>query len=131
MKTKTIEQSVMIKASPHEAYEMLMDSKKHANIIGDEANISREIGGKFTAYVDYIDGINIELIPDEQIVQKWRASDWPEGHYSEVIFRFDEIKDGTQITFIQTGVPEQFYNDIAQGWWDYYWNPMKQILEKD
>lgn len=131
MKIKTIEQSVIIKASPHEVYETLMDSKKHAQLIGDKANISREIGGEFTAYIDYIEGINLELIPDKKIVQKWRANEWPEGHHSEATLLLDETKDGTQLKFRQSGIPEKFVDDIAQGWWDYYWNPMKQILEKD
>jgi len=31
---------------------------------------------------------------------------------------------------IETGIPAQFYKDIKQGWIDYYWTPMKEILEK-
>jgi hypothetical protein len=34
------------------------------------------------------------------------------------------------MTFTQTGVPAQFYEDIKQGWIDYYWTPMKEMLEK-
>ncbi|MBM2832567.1 MAG: YndB domain-containing protein, partial [Dehalococcoidia bacterium] len=59
-----------------------MDSRKHAKFTGDSATISREIGGKFTAYGDYAEGINLELVPDKKVVQSWRGSDWPEGHYS-------------------------------------------------
>ncbi|MBI4283715.1 MAG: SRPBCC domain-containing protein, partial [Chloroflexi bacterium] len=70
-----------------------------------------------------------ELVPDKKIVQTWRASDWPEGHYSKVIFSLKEIKGGTHLTFTQTGVPEEQYEDIAQGWRDYYWAPIKKMLE--
>ena len=129
MRTKTIHQSVIIKASPHQIYEMLMDSKKHSQIIGDEAKISREIGGRIEAWGDYVDGVNLELVPDQKIVQKWRASDWPEGHYSMATFELVEIEDATKLLFTQTGVPEDFFEDISKGWWDYYWNPMKEMLE--
>lgn len=130
MKTKTIKQSVTIKVTPHEVYEALMDSRKHAKFTGGKASISREVGGKFTAYDGYNEGVNLELVPDEKIVQSWRGSDWPEGHYSRVTFSLKEVDGGTRLTFTQSGVPHEFYEDISQGWRDYYWAPMKQMLEK-
>jgi activator of HSP90 ATPase len=63
-------------------------------------------------------------------VQNWRASDWPEGHYSKATFAFKEIPGGTRLTFTQTEVPAKQYEDISQGWRDYYWAPMKEMLEK-
>jgi uncharacterized protein YndB with AHSA1/START domain len=36
----------------------------------------------------------------------------------------------SRLTFTQTGVPDEHYEDIKQGWKDYYWGPMKQMLEK-
>jgi activator of HSP90 ATPase len=130
MNTKTIKQSVTFKASPHDVYETLMDSEKHAQFTGGDADISREVGGKFTAFDGYSEGVNIELVQDEKIVQTWRASDWPEGHYSRIIFSLEKSDGGTQLTFTQTGVPEEQYQDISQGWWDFYWNPMKEMLEE-
>jgi hypothetical protein len=41
MKTKTIRQWVTFKASPHEVYEALMDSRKHSNAL--PLMISRKI----------------------------------------------------------------------------------------
>jgi activator of HSP90 ATPase len=129
METRTIRQSVTIKASPHDVYEALMDSKKHAKFTGGKASISREVGGKFTAYDDYAEGVNLELAPDKKIVQSWRASDWPEGHYSKVTFSLAKTEGGTRLSFTQTDVPEELYDDVAQGWRDYYWAPMKEMLE--
>ena len=130
MKTKTIRQSVTLKASPHDVYEALMDSRKHSQLTGGKASISREVGGKFSAFDGYCEGTNLQLVPDKKIVQSWRASDWPEGHYSKVTFSLKEVEDGTHLTFTQTGVPEEQYEDISQGWRDYYWAPMKKMLEK-
>ncbi len=45
-----------------------MDSQKHSEFTGEEANISREVGGKFNAFGDYIMGINLELVPDKKII---------------------------------------------------------------
>ena len=130
MKTKTIRQSATFKTTPHEVYEALMDSRKHARFTGAKASITRKVGGKFTAYDGYIEGINLSLAPDKKIVQSWRGSDWPEGHYSRATFSLKKVKNGTHLTFTQSGVPNQYYNDIKQGWHDYYWKPMKEMLVK-
>ena len=112
--TKTIEQAITIKASPHDVYEALVDSEKHSQFTGAPADISREIGGSFTAYGGALSGTTIELIPDAKIVQAWRGSDegWTPGHYSEVTFALEEIDGETRLTFVQTGVPEASYEDI-------------------
>ena len=130
MKTKAIRQSVTFKTSRHVRYDMLMDSRKHAKFTGEKASISRKIGGKFTAYAGYINGVNLNLVQDKTIVQSWRGSDWPEGHFSRVTFSLKSVPTGTRLTFTQTGVPKDKYEDIFKGWRDYYWAPMKEMLEK-
>jgi len=130
MKVKTIRQSITFKASPHEVYEALMDSRRHAKFTGEKARISRKVGGKFMAYGGYIEGVNLNLLPDRKIIQSWRGSDWPEGHYSKATFSLKKVKKNTRLTFTQVGVPDQYYQDIRQGWRDYYWKPMKEMVEK-
>jgi activator of HSP90 ATPase len=130
MKTKTIRQSVTFKASANEVYEALMDSKKHSKITGAVVRMSREVGGKFSVYGGDIQGVNLELVPGQKIVQSWRYSDWPKGHYSKCTLSLKQVSGGTRLTFTQVGVPEQFYDDIKQGWHDYYWEPMKEMLGK-
>lgn len=130
MAAKIISQSVTIKAKPHDVYEALMDTKKHSKFTGDKAVISREVGGKFNTFGGYAEGVNLELVPDKKIVQFWRADDWPEGHYSKATFELKETAGGTNLTFKQTDVPPEFIDDIAQGWQDYYWAPLKEMLEK-
>jgi len=116
MKTKTVRQSVTFKATAHEVYETLMDSRK--------------VGGKICAYDGYIDGTNLELIPDAKIAQSWRGSDWPEGHYSRATFALKKVKTGTRLTFTQSGVPETEYRNISLGWRDHYWGPIMAFLKE-
>ena len=127
---KTIRQTVIFKASPHELYEALMDEKKHSELTGGGARIRRRVGGGFKIYDGEIEGKNLELVPDKKIVQSWRYNDWPDGHYSTATFTFDETEKGTRLVFIQTDVPEDKFEDIKQGWKDYYWKPMKEMLER-
>ena len=128
---KTIEQSVTFNASPHDVYEALMDSEKHSQFTGAKASISREVGGSFTAYDGALSGAIVELVPDAKIVQTWRGSDdgWVPGHYSTATFSLEAIDGGTRLTLVQTGVPEQSFEQISQGWETYYWPKMKQMLE--
>jgi activator of HSP90 ATPase len=128
--SKVIKQTVTFKASPHEVYESLMDSRKHAAFSNSKASISRKIGGKFNAYDNYIAGKNIELISDKQIVQDWRAVDWPDGYFSRVTFKFTAVQGGTRLDFTHADVPDGTEEEFKQGWIDNYWEPMKKYLEK-
>lgn len=106
-----------------------MDSQAHSAFTGDEARISRRVGGRFSAFSGYATGVNVELVPDQKIMQTWRASDWPKGAESTVSFALAKAKGGkTRLTFTQVGVPDSFYDEIAQGWRDNYWEPLRNFL---
>ena len=127
--TKTIEQTVTFNAAPHDVYEALIDSEKHSQFTGAKATITREVGGDFSAYDGALSGSILELVPDAKIVQTWRGSDegWVPGHYSTATFTLEAVDGGTRLTFVQTGVPEQSFEQISQGWQTYYWAKMKEL----
>lgn len=135
MRTRTIRQKAFFRASPHELYELLMDSKRHSEFAGGECSISREVGGKISISDGYITGENVELVKDEKIIQKWRAEEdcWPSDHYSIVTFKLTPIKgkDGTGLYFTQTGVPIGCGDRFDIGWKAYYWGPMKEMLARE
>ena len=89
-RTRTLQQTVTFKASPHQVYNMLMNSKKHQSLSGEPAKISRKVGGKFTAWGSHISGINLVLKPGKKIVQAWRATGWWPDHYSSRHLRHRE-----------------------------------------
>jgi activator of HSP90 ATPase len=122
MKTKTLRQSVLLKATPHEVFEALMDSKKHSAFTHSPAVIGREVGAEFSAFDGWASGTTLELIPDKKIVQKWRASDWPEGHFSTVTFELQEQGQETRLDFTQTDIPEALFAELEAGWVEYYWD---------
>ena len=132
IKTKTIEQSILIKASPHEVYEAFMDSKKHSKFTESKAKISREVGGKFTIFEGDLEGKNLELIQDRKIVQSWRSNEegWPKTHYSTITIELESVETGTCLTFKQTDIPLVSYKSVKEGWNEYYWEPLKNMVEK-
>ncbi len=127
---KTIRQTCTLPASPREVYDALMDSRTHRAFSGEPASISKRVGGRFTAYGDYISGKNLELVANKKIVQSWHGSDWPEGQYSKVTYTLKPVKGGTRLTFTQSGVPDKQYKDLKQGWKDFYWKPLADWLGK-
>src|ERR1700733_8228191 len=48
IKTRSIKQITIFKASPEEVYKTLMDSKRHSAFSGGKAKMSRKVGGTFT-----------------------------------------------------------------------------------
>jgi activator of HSP90 ATPase len=131
MKTKTIRQTVSFKASPKEVYEMIMDAGKHSSLTGTTVKMSREVNGKFEAFDGYCHGYNIELEEGKKIAQAWhfREDGWPDDHFSICTFQFEPTEKGTKLTFSQVGVPEHKYDEIKDGWRQYYWKPMANYFK--
>lgn len=128
MKTTTIKQGCMLPGTSHEVFELWMDTKKHASFTNGEARIDRKIGGAFTTFDGWATGTTLELVPDRKIVQLWRASDWPEGHFSKITVLLAKAPKGTKVMFSQTDLPTSFAKSIAKGWKEFYWEPMRELL---
>ena len=126
---KTLRQSVTLKATPKQVYDLFMVSKLHTAFTGDVAKISPKVGGKFSVFDGYSEGKNLKLVPGQLIVQTWRASDWPEGHTSEVSFSLAPVKGGCKLSFVQTGIPAKQLPHMRSGWKEFYWDSLKGYLK--
>jgi activator of HSP90 ATPase len=128
--TRTIRQTALIRgATPADIYGTLMDGKRHGALSGQETTVSPREGGAFKVGHD-LEGKHLKLVKDKRIVQTWRANNWPAGVYSKATFALAKAPGGTKITFTQTGVPSQFYGEIASGWRNYYWGPLRKQFAK-
>lgn len=125
-----IHQIIHFHAAPSLVYDTLMDEKKHSEFTGASAKIENRIGGSFSVWDEYAMGKNIKLIPGKEIIQSWRASDWPEDVISTVTFKLKPDGQGTMLTLTHEGVPKEFIDDIKRGWEDYYWKPLAKYLAK-
>ncbi|HWN96072.1 MAG TPA: SRPBCC family protein [Methylomirabilota bacterium] len=129
MTTTTIYQIITIPAPPSDVYETLMDSKRHSQFTGCAARISREVGGNFTA-MESLRGKNVELVPDQKIVQTWQCDDesWPRNHFSTLTIRLEPIEGGTLLELTQTDVPAPCFKGISEAWHKFYWHPLKKCF---
>ncbi len=69
-----------MKSDPQHIYEALLDAKKFNAFPGAPAEIDRKAGGAFSMFGGQIVGRNIELVPNQRIVQAWRPSPLGAGH---------------------------------------------------
>src|SRR5580658_7595593 len=137
--SEAIHQEPVFKASRKRVYDALTDAKQFDKIIqlsgatqsmhlaDKSAEISREVGGAFALFGGYITGRHVELVPDQRIVQAWRAGNWAPGVYSIARFELVEQGSGTRIVFDHTGFPKGDAESLASGWKTHYWEPLEKF----
>jgi activator of HSP90 ATPase len=124
----SLHQDIDLKAAPQRLYEILLDSKQFAAFTGMPAEIDPKAGGAFSMFGAMIVGRNIELIPNQRIVQAWRPASWAPGVYS--IVKFELKAKGTETTLVldHTGFPQGDFDHLDPGWKMRYWDPLKKYL---
>jgi len=127
-KSITIHQEIEFNASLQQLYEALLDSKQFTEFSGRPAEINREVGGAFSLFKGHIIGRNLELVPNQRIVQAWRVVTWPEGDYSIARFDLKPQGSGTRVIFEHIGFPEGLHDHLAQGWEENYWSLLKKYF---
>ncbi len=132
---ESIHQEVVFHASRKRVYAALTEAEQFTKMMrlskfpdGPAATISREAGGLFSLFDDRIVGRHIELVPNERIVQAWRAGHWETALYSIVRFELREQAEQTRIVFDHTGFPNGQAEHLLEGWNSNYWEPLRKYL---
>lgn len=81
---KTIALTERFHCRPSDLYGMLLDGKTWKVFTQSRAEISAEVGGRFTIFDGAVEGVFMKLEENRTIVQKWRFANWKDGHYSNV-----------------------------------------------
>jgi activator of HSP90 ATPase len=124
-----IHQEVDFQAAPARVYEALLDAKQFSAFTGQSAEIQAQPGGGLKLFGGLIEGRNIELVPNQRIVQAWREASWPPGYYSLVKFELVSRSPGTHLVFDQTGIAEDDWGHLNDGWPLRYWEPLRKYLK--
>ncbi|MGP8124891.1 MAG: SRPBCC domain-containing protein [Nitrososphaerales archaeon] len=133
LKLEVIRQKAAIGASPEDVYDAYVNPKKHAEFTGSPATGTPRVGGRFTAWDGYISGKFLVLERGKMVVHEWKTTEWPAG-YSPSMVELTFKKKGKQTTeliMVHSKVPAEQAEEYAQGWKDYYWNPLKEYFRKD
>ncbi len=130
--TTITQKAVIPKASPKQVYEAYVDPKKHSEFTNSKATGKPVVGGKFTAWDGYISGKFLELEEGKRVVQEWISTDFPEGYLpSRLELTFCEVSKGTQIVMVHSNVPKEIADEAAEGWTEFYWEPMEKYFKKE
>lgn len=137
---ESIHMEPVFAASPKRVYEALTDAKQFQKVVllsaamksmalgTAPAEVSTEPGGAFSLFGGYLNGRQLELVPNARIVQAWRAGSWNKGDYSIAKFVLQEDTSGTQIVFDHAGFPLGQAAHLAEGWHINYWEPLQKYF---
>lgn len=123
-----IKQTITFSVSPDRVYKALTSAKEFSKVTSAAAEMDEDEGGMFSCFGGQITGRNIELIPNERIVQAWRASPWPDGVYSIVKFEISEQGTSTKVDLEHNGYPDGGEGHLEGGWHKMYWEPLSAYL---
>ncbi|GJJ77372.1 hypothetical protein EMPS_09731 [Entomortierella parvispora] len=127
--TTTLEETVEMQASAHDIYDVLLNQAKV--VIWTRSNkstIEPKVGSKFSLFGGSVTGEIKELVEDKKIVQSWRLTSWPAGHYSTVTMDISQSSNSTTIKVKQEGVPVGEQDITRQNWSNYYWAEIKRTF---
>ncbi len=125
---KTIRQSYQIDAPISKVWQALVDPKLIKKWTGQAAVMDDQVGTKFKLWGGDIYGTNTKVIPEQVLEQDWYAGDWPEP--SKLVITLTLEENSTKVDLIHESIPEDEFDAINKGWKDYYFGPLKLILEK-
>ncbi|KAJ1917806.1 Co-chaperone [Mycoemilia scoparia] len=128
MATVTVTKSTEFFASSEDVYKALTEPDRVSAWTRSKAIIEPKEGSEFSLFDGHITGQVTKLVPNKEIVQKWRVGTWPAGHYSTVKFEIEQKSDRTDVHLKQTGVPVNEKDAMERNWSGYYWNSIKSTF---
>jgi activator of HSP90 ATPase len=90
--------------------------------------LSPNPGGAFALFGGYIVGRQIELVPNELVIQAWRVQGWAGGTYSIARFELTDQGESTKLLFDHKAFPKGAAEHLASGWEENYWDPLAKFL---
>ncbi len=127
--TLAFEVSAIILSTPEKIYQAWLDSKQHGEMTGGAADVSAVEGEAFQAWDGYIQGKNLNLIPNQRIVQSWRTSEFEDSEEdSRLEILLEEAEGGTKLTIKHSNLPAHG-GQYEAGWDESYFQPMKIYFE--
>lgn len=126
---KDFKMYIDIKAEPQDVFTALTNPFTIELWSGETAVMSAEEGFEFSLWGGDIVGKNLELIPNEKLVQEWYFEGNDTDGKSIVTFKIWPKKGNSSIELRHTNIPDEAYDNIVEGWYDSYLGAIKALLE--
>jgi len=116
-----------ISASQEEVFNAFTNSFQIELWTGYPAVMDDKVGTVFSLWEGDITGCNLEIVKDYKIVQEWFFGETE--HPSIVTIVLKKAGNATKIELTHTNIPDEAYEEIVEGWEEYYLGSMKNFLE--
>ena len=126
---KIFKKSFRINADPSDVFAALTNPYTIELWSGYPAEMSTEAGSEFSLWEGDISGKNIEFVKDRKIVQEWYFGDQEEK--SIVTISIQPEGENSVVTVEHTNIPDEDFNDIAEGWREYYMGAILGFFNPD
>lgn len=124
---KDFKYKINISASQEEVYNALTNSFQIELWTGYPAVMDEKEGTVFSLWEGDISGCNLEMIKDYKIVQEWFFGEIEKPSIVRMILK--KAGKDTRIELEHTNIPDDAYEEIIEGWKEYYLDSVKNFLE--
>lgn len=125
---KSITQDYTIQAPIGEVYKALTDGLTAEQWGAAPAKVDAREGGEYSYWGGDIHGIFTKLVPPKLVEQDWYGHDNPTWKYT-ARFELDGDDKSTTVHMTFSGDIQDEQKDITD-WRDYYFDPIKKLLER-
>lgn len=124
---KNLKKNYALKATPEDVFTALTNPLTIELWTGTTAIMSTEPQSEFSLWDGEITGKNLEFETDKKIVQQW----YFDGEEPESIVTFTLHKEGayTRVEMLHINIPDEAFENILEGWDNYYFKNLKQLVE--
>lgn len=119
--------SIEITADPEEVFGALTHAFQIELWSGCPASMAPEAGFVFSLWEGDITGVNLEVKPNRLLVQEWFFGEQEEP--SIVTLKLKPVKERTLVELTHTHIPDEVYEEITEGWREYYLGAIREFLE--
>lgn len=124
----SLHQEVDFAAPPERVYAVLTNAEQFKAMTNAPAEIDATAGGAVSLFGGMITGNNLEMVPNQRLVQAWRAGNWAPGMYSIARFELTPSGAGTKLVFDHSGITDDMREHLDAGWHKMYWEPLAKLL---
>ncbi|MBR8533965.1 SRPBCC domain-containing protein [Carboxylicivirga sediminis] len=125
---KDFKTRIKVKAEMEDAFAAFINPFTIELWSGYPAVMSSEAGSEFSLWEGDIVGRVLEVEEEKKIVQEWYFGEQNEPSIVTIKF-FPQGGGKVQIDLLHTNIPEEAFEDIVEGWNDYYLGGIKTFLE--
>lgn len=126
--SKDFKTRLRIKAEASDVYAALTNPFTIELWSGYPAVMGDVPGTEFSLWEGDIEGRVIESEPDAKLVQEWYFGDRDEKSIATIKI-FPDGVGRVQVELVHTNIPDEAFDEITEGWKNYYLGAIKEFLE--